>query len=1010
MKTTIAALLLLVSVFCHAQRDFLGRRENGKFTAILDTNKLYFLAHDTNNYEAIDIKLKALTDSLGFAAAMRLVDYAEPVRMTPSIYQEADSYEEDYILVKRNDKYGFCDTLGKEVIPCTFDNANAFANGVAVVFTDCKAGIVDKKGEVTPIKRDYNFINNFIGNTSKVQLGDFYGLIDKRGREVVPVVYEDIFLTSNNHYLFVDSLYNQGIMDSLFNIVYLTEDYSIREFNNDLLEISLKANFNHKEAPKKYPQYVEIIKKYKLKPEYTEFVGLIDYTGKTIIEPLYTEVERATYSDTTIFISASIVKEYNKIKFITINIPNKKKITYGKFYIKFFQKNKKIKTVEKTIYSSLGKNFGIEQDDFTISDNSNHYFKNTPAGVTILKPYGNDSVYIPNYNIFNMVTVYEKELYKFDNDIADFKNVFKEDESPRLIKYFIVCDNNTKKVGLADTTGKIVLEPKYNHIVDINLGDTEYIKASADNETELFSSKLVPQRKLFYSGIYKLSDRYGFISIEGALSSKNDTTHFKYIVVKNKKLGVLDYTFKEIIAPQYYNIDLLSKDVYKVKLGKNKYKILNYSNNNRTESDVFTAIQQFENKKYLITYKGKQNIIDSNYRQILPKYFDKIIPYSYTKSAFLRAFADSLYKNAKINWENDKEVDKYLEENFLLFMSMESNIRSIAYVVADKNKLGIYDNKGNQLSAPIYKLTNEYKNIDSYRGSRGSSEYFIVKNKKGKEGMVNLTNGKIVFPTEYRDIANFKISPDTKGPLKEIDSKQYFILKKDTTATVVDVNGNVIIKPLYKNLEYYKDSLFIADNERAYGVINLRGDTVVPFNYSLIEENSMTFDADTISKIKEYIFIIWQNSQRGLYSTIAGEVLPCMYDDIDTYRRGEGLYQLIKHPDRLKRAYEKIYATKKISKRRKFFKKYYAMKEDYTIRREYTYGIANKYGKVIIEPRYKLSQIDYYRKTIILTDNDGKRYFFNAAGQPVNDCYVEQDIHIDGSEDGIDFRFNEGDW
>ena len=44
-------------------------------------------------------------------------------------------------------KYGYIDRAGKIVIPCTFDSASSFSEGLAVVNSGGKDYFINKKGE-----------------------------------------------------------------------------------------------------------------------------------------------------------------------------------------------------------------------------------------------------------------------------------------------------------------------------------------------------------------------------------------------------------------------------------------------------------------------------------------------------------------------------------------------------------------------------------------------------------------------------------------------------------------------------------------------------------------------------------------------------------------------------------------------------------------------------------------------------------------------------------------------
>jgi hypothetical protein len=67
----------------------------------------------------------------------------------------AGYFSEGLTPVKLNNKWGFIDKTGKEVIPIKYDNAGYFSEGLAPVKLNGKCGFIDKTGkEVIPIKYD----------------------------------------------------------------------------------------------------------------------------------------------------------------------------------------------------------------------------------------------------------------------------------------------------------------------------------------------------------------------------------------------------------------------------------------------------------------------------------------------------------------------------------------------------------------------------------------------------------------------------------------------------------------------------------------------------------------------------------------------------------------------------------------------------------------------------------------------------------------------------------------
>lgn len=105
-----------------------------------------------------------------------------------ALVRKGGYYDENNNLVKPW-KYGYIDKNGKEIIPCTFDGAESFSEGYAVVYKDGKGGVIDKSGkQVVPYK--YDMISDFSEGFAKIETDDgLIGFINTKGEEVVPIKY-----------------------------------------------------------------------------------------------------------------------------------------------------------------------------------------------------------------------------------------------------------------------------------------------------------------------------------------------------------------------------------------------------------------------------------------------------------------------------------------------------------------------------------------------------------------------------------------------------------------------------------------------------------------------------------------------------------------------------------------------------------------------------------------------------------------------------------------------------
>ena len=95
-----------------------------------------------------------------------------------------------FILHKEEGKYGFIDNEGKEIIPCIFNGARPFHEGLARVEKERKYGFINKAGKIV-IPCIYNFANPFNEKLALVKKEGKYGFIDNEGKEIIPCIFNE---------------------------------------------------------------------------------------------------------------------------------------------------------------------------------------------------------------------------------------------------------------------------------------------------------------------------------------------------------------------------------------------------------------------------------------------------------------------------------------------------------------------------------------------------------------------------------------------------------------------------------------------------------------------------------------------------------------------------------------------------------------------------------------------------------------------------------------------------
>ncbi|OAV73850.1 KWG Leptospira [Bacteroidales bacterium Barb7] len=114
--------------------------------------------------------------------------------LTPCKYDaiERFDYNENMAHVVLNNKHGFINEKGEEVIKAVYDLACNFNNGVAVVKEEAKYGLIDKTGNnILPLEYD-SVDNGCSEDVVKIAQNGKWGCATRKGEIILPIEYDEI--------------------------------------------------------------------------------------------------------------------------------------------------------------------------------------------------------------------------------------------------------------------------------------------------------------------------------------------------------------------------------------------------------------------------------------------------------------------------------------------------------------------------------------------------------------------------------------------------------------------------------------------------------------------------------------------------------------------------------------------------------------------------------------------------------------------------------------------------
>lgn len=154
-------------------------------------------------------------------------------------YDEVKSFYDGLAAVSLNEKWGFINQQGKEIIPLKYDHTFSFSNGSASVELNGKHGFIDQKGNVI-IALKYNSAYPFTDGLASVSLNGKFGFIDQQGKEIIPLKYDHAYFFSDG-LAAVKLNEKHGFIDKKGNVVIPLKYDDASPFSEGLAGVELNG-------------------------------------------------------------------------------------------------------------------------------------------------------------------------------------------------------------------------------------------------------------------------------------------------------------------------------------------------------------------------------------------------------------------------------------------------------------------------------------------------------------------------------------------------------------------------------------------------------------------------------------------------------------------------------------------------------------------------------------------------------------------------------------------------
>lgn len=183
-------------------------------------------------------------------------------------YDHAYPISEGLALVEKDDKVGYINLFGEEIIPLIYDSAYLyFRYGIIQVRKNDTWGLIDSTGNEI-LGFEYDSIRIILDGYSIVEQDNLYGIVDVNGNIIIEIIYDSLSIS-----------YDLSISDDLDHILVLKDDnYGYIDISGDII-----IDMEYSDAHYFIDSEFAIVKK-------GELWGLIDQHGNTVIDFEYDRI------------------------------------------------------------------------------------------------------------------------------------------------------------------------------------------------------------------------------------------------------------------------------------------------------------------------------------------------------------------------------------------------------------------------------------------------------------------------------------------------------------------------------------------------------------------------------------------------------------------------------------------------------------------------------------------------------------------------------------------------
>ncbi|WP_462111996.1 WG repeat-containing protein [Campylobacter concisus] len=106
-------------------------------------------------------------------------------------FDRVGDFSEGFAAVEKDDKWGYINTKGEQIVECKFDDVRNFSEGFAAVKKDGKWGYINTKGEQI-IECKFDYVHDFSEGFAAVVKNGRWGYINTKGEQIVECKFDGV--------------------------------------------------------------------------------------------------------------------------------------------------------------------------------------------------------------------------------------------------------------------------------------------------------------------------------------------------------------------------------------------------------------------------------------------------------------------------------------------------------------------------------------------------------------------------------------------------------------------------------------------------------------------------------------------------------------------------------------------------------------------------------------------------------------------------------------------------